>query len=151
MPANHREAIDVSIPSRTEHLSVVNRVTEEIADHLGLGDEDKNALATAVIEAATNAIQHGNRNDAKKRVSVRFVVTPAKLEVIVKDQGSGFDPDKVDDPLRPENLLRERGRGIFIIRAYMDQVRFSPQAKKGMSVRLVKYLHTSHSEKEARG
>jgi serine/threonine-protein kinase RsbW len=151
MPANHREAIEVSIPSRTEHLSVVNRVTEEIADHLALGDEDKNALATAVIEAATNAIQHGNHNDAKKKVSVRFVVSPEKLEVIVKDQGHGFDPSKVDDPLRPENLLRERGRGIFIIRAFMDQVRFSRQTKNGMSVRLVKYLHTAPAEKEARG
>jgi serine/threonine-protein kinase RsbW len=151
MSANHRETIEVTIPSRTEHLSIVNRVTEEIADQLALGDEDRNALATSVIEAATNAIQHGNRNDAKKKVSVRYVVTPNKLEVIVKDQGSGFDPDAVADPLRPENLLRERGRGIFIIRAFMDQVRFSQQRKNGMIVRLVKYLQTTPAEKEARG
>jgi serine/threonine-protein kinase RsbW len=151
MSDNHREAIEVTIPSRTEHLSIVNRVTEEIADQLALGDEDKNALATAVIEAATNAIQHGNRNDVKKKVSVRYVVTPTKLEVIVKDQGSGFNPDAVADPLRPENLLRERGRGIFIIRAFMDQVRFTQQGKNGMIVRLVKYLQTTSSEKEARG
>ena len=149
MSGNHREVVELRIPSRTEHLSIVNRVAEELADHLGMSEDDRDAVATSVIEAATNAIQHGNRNDATKTVSVRFIVTPGKLEVIVKDEGLGFDPSTVDDPLKPENLLRERGRGLFLIRAYMDDVRYSSARKSGTVVRLIKRLAPPAAQREA--
>jgi serine/threonine-protein kinase RsbW len=151
MAANHRETVELCIPSRTEHLALVNRVAEEIAEQLSMTQDDRDAVATSVIEAATNAIQHGNRNDASKKVTIRFVVLPGRLEVTVKDQGSGFDPDAVDDPLKPENLLRERGRGVYLIRAFMDEVRFSHRDKQGMAVRLVKYLTPAPTRKEAGG
>ncbi len=146
MGAQGRDVIQISLPSKMEHLSIVNRVTEELADQVGLGEDDKNSVATAVIEAATNAIQHGNKNDSTKTVRVRFVITPQRLEVTVTDQGGGFDPRDVDDPLKPENLLRERGRGIFIIRSFMDGVRFSYRANRGMSVSLIKHLAPSTRE-----
>lgn len=151
MAANHREVVELSIPSRTEHLSIVNRVAEELAEQLAMGEDDRDAVATSVIEAATNAIQHGNRNDASKKVTIRFIVRPGRLEVTIKDQGSGFDPSTVDDPLKPENLLRERGRGVYLIRAFMDEVRFSHRNGRGMAVRLVKYLTPPATRKEAGG
>lgn len=150
MAGRERDVIQISLPSKTEYLATVNRVTEEIADHVGLGEDDKNSVATSVIEAATNAIQHGNRNDPAKTVRVRFVITPSRLEVTITDQGRGFDPRDVDDPLKPENMLRERGRGIFIIRSFMDGVRFSYRANRGMSVSLIKHLAPSAREQAGR-
>lgn len=150
MNTRKRDVLQLTIPSRTEYLSIVNRVTEEISDQAGLGEDDKNSVATAVIEAATNAIQHGNANDPTKSVRVRFMLNRHRLEVTVTDQGRGFDPRKVDDPLKPENMLRERGRGIFIIRSFMDAVRFGFRANRGMSVTLVKHL-APHSAQEQAG
>jgi serine/threonine-protein kinase RsbW len=149
MNPRKREVLQLTIPSRTEYLSIVNRVTEEISDQAGLGEDDKNSVATAVIEAATNAIQHGNKNDPAKNVRVRFMLNRHRLEVTVTDQGRGFDPRKVDDPLKPENMLRERGRGIFIIRSFMDAVRFGFRAKRGMSVTLVKHLAPHNAQEQA--
>lgn len=151
MAANHREVVELTIPSRTEHLALVNRVAEELAEQIAMGEDDRDAVATSVIEAATNAIQHGNRNDAGKTVSIRFIVTPDRLEVTVTDQGNGFDPDAVEDPLRPENLLRERGRGIYLIRTFMDEVEFSRRPRNGTEVRLVKYRAPGEARKKARG
>ncbi len=148
MAGNHREVVELRIPSRTEHLSIVNRVAEELAAQLSMSEDDRDAVATSVIEAATNAIQHGNRNDAAKTVTVRFVVSPGRLEVVVTDEGKGFDPSLVDDPLKPENLLRERGRGLFLIRAFMDDVQYSP-GERGTVVRLVKHLRRPSARREA--
>lgn len=139
MPRNGGEKMELSIPSRTDYLSIVNKVTEEVADHLGMNEDDKNSVATAVIEAATNAIQHGNKGDQTKTVTIRFIVSPKSLEVVVKDEGAGFDPASIPSPLTPENFLRERGRGIFIIRSFMDDVRFENKGRKGMTVRLIKH------------
>ena len=149
MSPRKREVLHLTIPSRTEYLSIVNRVTEEISDQAGLGEDDKNSVATAVIEAATNAIQHGNGNDPAKNVRVRFALNSHRLEVTVTDQGRGFDPRAVDDPLKPENMLRERGRGIFIIRSFMDAVRFGFRANRGMSVTLVKHLAPHRAQEQA--
>lgn len=149
MNTRKRDVLQLTIPSRTEYLSIVNRVTEEISDQAGLGEDDKNSVATAVIEAATNAIQHGNANDPTKSVRVRFMLNRHRLEVTVTDQGRGFDPRKVDDPLKPENMLRERGRGIFIIRSFMDAVRFGFRANRGMSVTLVKHLAPHNAQEQA--
>lgn len=141
--------VDLTIPSKTDYLSIVNKVAEEFTEHAGLDEDDRNAVATAVIEAATNAIQHGNRNDATKKVRLQFVLSPDRLEVTVKDEGRGFDPAEVEDPLKPENMLRERGRGIFIIRAFMDDVKFTASSRGGMTVRLVKHINRSSAREQA--
>ena len=148
MAGNHRDVVEIRIPSRTEHLAIVNRVAEELAEQLAMSEDDRDAVATSVIEAATNAIQHGNRNDATKTVTVRFVTTPGRLEVVVTDEGSGFDPSTVADPLQPENLLRERGRGLFLIRAFMDDVVYSP-SERGTVVHLVKRFRRTPARREA--
>ncbi len=78
----------------------------------------------AVREATLNAVLHGNRYDPAKRVTVSFDITPDALTVAVRDQGPGLNPFTLPDPLAPENLLKESGRGIFLIRAFMDEIHF---------------------------
>jgi len=95
-------------------------------------------------ESVINAIKHGNRNDLRKEVFVEFntrpEIGPDELVVSIRDQGEGFDPDVLPDPLAPENLLKSNGRGIFFMRSFMDDVRIEPASEGGMEVRLTKRL-----------
>ena len=94
-----------------------------------------------------NAIKHGNREEYGKLVTVEFTFTPAadpdELVVRVLDEGEGFDPQEVADPLAPENILKSSGRGIFFMRSFMDDVTLQRGAGGGMDVRMVKKLATS--------
>ena len=94
--------------------------------------------AVAVRESVVNAIKHGNNEDESKRVEIRFTLGDGSLEVQVKDQGKGFEPQEVPDPLAPENLLKAYGRGIFFMRQFMDEVSYSFPSKGGTVVRMVK-------------
>jgi serine/threonine-protein kinase RsbW len=91
-----------------------------------------------------NAIKHGNRHDRSKFVTVEFTTTPAvnpdKLVVSIRDEGEGFEPEALADPLAPENLLKSSGRGIFFMRSFMDDVQLSRIPEGGMEVRMVKRL-----------
>lgn len=94
------------------------------------------AIKLALEEAITNAIRHGNDNDANKHIRLRFRVTPQRAEIWVADEGGGFSIEKVPDPTLDENLNKPSGRGIMLMRAYMDEVGFNPA---GSEVRLVKF------------
>jgi serine/threonine-protein kinase RsbW len=94
-------------------------------------------MAIAVTEAVNNAIKHGNKADPKKKVRIHFELFDDSIVVKVADEGRGFDPDRLRDPLDPENILRESGRGIFILRALMDDVSFC-FSDSGTEVTLVK-------------
>jgi serine/threonine-protein kinase RsbW len=85
-----------------------------------------------------NAIKHGNKLDESKRVLVEFVILPSALEVRVQDQGAGFDPNAVPDPVAEENLLKAYGRGIFFMRQFMDEVQHSFPPRGGTVVRMLK-------------
>jgi len=101
-------------------------------------------VGVAIRESVINAIKHGNRHDASKHVFVEFENTPGDapgLIIRVRDQGEGFDPELVADPLSPENILKSSGRGIFLIRNFMDDVRLQPAPEGGMEIRMVKRLH----------
>ena len=95
-------------------------------------------MSVAVRESVVNAIKHGNKQDESKRVHVQFTLHERALEVQVSDQGQGFDPAAVPDPLAPENLLKAYGRGIFFMRQFMDEVTHSFPAKGGTVVRMLK-------------
>jgi serine/threonine-protein kinase RsbW len=82
------------------------------------------AIKLALEEALTNAIKHGDRNDADKQVTVRYAVSPAKCVIIIRDQGQGFNPDAVPDCTRTDRLALPNGRGIMLMRAYMDEVAY---------------------------
>ena len=92
-------------------------------------------LMISLTEAVNNAIIHGNRNNPAKRVRVECEILPGWLMVIVEDQGKGFKPEAVGNPLKKENLLKESGRGIFLMRTLMDRVEFE-SSRSGMQVRL---------------
>ncbi len=118
------DKVELVFPSLLDYLSLVNAVTEEIATQLGVDEETQDAISNSVIEACTNAIEHGNKMDRTKNVRLRFRSGPEKIEIDVTDEGDGFDPGAVPDPRSPENLMRERGRGIFILKNFMDEVRY---------------------------
>jgi serine/threonine-protein kinase RsbW len=110
----------------------------------GLDEDGIHWIGVAVRESVINAIKHGNREDHKKLVTVEFsftpVAAPEALEVRVLDQGEGFDPEEVADPLAPENILKSSGRGIFFMRSFMDDVTLRRGDEGGMEVRMVKKL-----------
>lgn len=92
----------------------------------------------AVREAVTNAVIHGNRQDEKKTVDVTFKSSPDAVEIIVHDQGPGFNPERVPDPTAAENILKTSGRGIFFMRTFMDEVDWLIRPEGGTTVRMLK-------------
>jgi serine/threonine-protein kinase RsbW len=142
------ETVTVSIPSRLELLFLLDKLSDSIAQQMEFGDEDRAAISMSVIEAGTNAIQHGHRLKRDQRVDVRFEIHPEQLEVLVSDFGPGFNlQEKVHDITAPEHLLDERGRGIFIMQTCMDQVDFDMSGGR-TTVRLVKRRRSSPNGSE---
>lgn len=137
MPRKGETSYQMIIGSDLKHVQRVEKMTEKIATSMNFSDEDKDSLAIAVTEIVGNAIVHGNKKDKDKKVTVDFEYENDKIIVLVQDEGAGFNEQSVANPLEPENLLKESGRGIFIVRALMDQVDFIPSVK-GTQVRLVK-------------
>ena len=123
-------------------LDSVNKA-EEMADHIasqaGIDEDTRGGISMAVREAMINAILHGNAYDPNKRVILTFEQNGRELIVIISDEGKGFIPEEVPDPLAPENLLKESGRGIFLMRAFMDEVRFR-KLEPGTEITLIKRL-----------
>lgn len=130
--------LQLAIPSTLEKLIDVELYVEKVAKEMGFKEDDKDSLAIAVSEAVTNAIVHGNRQDRRKKVFIRFRLSADRITVYVKDEGEGFDPDQLENPLDPENILRENGRGIFILKSIMDKVEFD-FSKGGTEVKIVKF------------
>jgi serine/threonine-protein kinase RsbW len=106
---------------------------------LGYSTRDTVSVRLAVAEAVTNAVRHGHRGDPNKRVQVGFLLTREQVLVEIVDQGPGFDPNRLPDPRAPENLEREGGRGVFLMRTWMTWVRFSGA---GNHVTMCKYRST---------
>ena len=135
---DERGIVTLTIGSRLELLSMVHALIEGITRQFELDDETSNALMIAVIEAGTNAIQHGNAFANHKSVTFEFRVSEADVQVRVDDHGRGFDPTKVENPTDPSNLLDPNGRGLYLMRALMDEVNFDVRSDHGTTVRLRK-------------
>ena len=132
------EVIQLTIPSRLELLPLVDQLAAGISERMAFDEESRVQISISVLEAGTNAIQHGNRVDPSKAVDMAFAIHPDRLEVVVRDRGRGFDLSKIiPDITAPEHLLDLRGRGIFMMRSCMDEVDFT-FAPDGTTVRLVK-------------
>src|SRR5512146_1356786 len=123
---NNGHTIRLEFSSAFEMLDLVQIVSDAFGRLAGLDEEALHWISVAIRESVINAIKHGNRNDASKRVFVEFASLPAsdpqEMVVFVRDQGEGFDPSSLLDPLAPENLLKSSGRGIFFMRNFMDDV-----------------------------
>ncbi len=129
-----------SIPSRLEMLTAVDQLTQSILQHIDCDDDSAAAIATSVIEAGTNAIQHGHRTRSEAPVDFTFHLGEHVIDIWVEDRGPGFDLDEAlaIDPTSPAGLLDSHGRGIFIMRAMMDQVDFEIRDGEGVVVHLRK-------------
>ena len=104
---------------------------------MGIGEDDEVDLMISVMEAVNNAIQHGNEENPQKEVHIRIVTAASELICTVRDEGGDFDLAQVPDPLRKENLLNPSGRGILMMREFMDDVDFTTDPE-GTSVRMRK-------------
>ena len=140
-PARNSDSdVRFAIGSRLELLALVHAVIEGLAREQGLDEETTMALQVAVIEAGTNAIQHGNVFAENKAVTFDFQMRAGGIEVQVEDFGEGFDPKRVADPTDPSALLSPHGRGLFLMRSLMDEVTFDVRPDHGTRVRLRKAL-----------
>jgi serine/threonine-protein kinase RsbW len=132
------QTVKLDMASRFEMLDVAQTVLTQLCKVVGFEDEVTHYMAVAVRESVVNAIKHGNGADESKRVEVLFTLRDHSLEVQVKDQGEGFEPEEIPDPLAPENLLKAYGRGIFFMKQFMDEVTYSFPKNGGTVVRMLK-------------
>ena len=131
-------AVRVSCGSRREWIDAMQTLAERVFSMAGIDDEQAYWPVLAVREAVMNAVLHGNKERAGTTVLVEYSVHAAEIEVCVQDEGEGFDPDKLADPLSDANLLSEGGRGVYLIRQLMDEVTYSFPDGGGTRLRMVK-------------
>ena len=143
------QRVSYTLDSTLETVDSAEQAASRIASEAGFDDDEVMRIAMAVREAAVNAVLHGNAYDPGKKVSLAFERIGENLVITIRDQGKGLDPDKIPDPLAPENLLKTSGRGIFLIRSFMDEVQISP-SQTGTEIKLIKHVPgPSEGAKEA--
>src|SRR3972149_6213927 len=140
MSGASRDSIQLVIPSEPGRIAEADDFLESALRSRGVPDAIVSDMAIAATELVNNAIIHGNKRDATKTVILTLQITVNEVVIRVVDQGDGFDPGQVPDPLAQENLLREVGRGIFIARSLMDDVRYERDPGGGMAVIVRKSL-----------
>jgi serine/threonine-protein kinase RsbW len=136
--------ITYTLESSLDSVNKVEQTAEQMAKKAGIDEDEIFRIAMAVREAAVNAVLHGNSYDPEKRITASFENTGESLVIRIADQGKGLDPASLPDPLAPENLLRGSGRGIFLIRSFMDEVHFK-QLHPGTELTLIKHLGTAQT------
>ena len=120
-----------NIPSKIENLRIVEKAVDELSSEYNLSSELYGNILIATIEAANNAILHGNGSNPEKIVDIEITFKSPELKIKVTDEGSGFSPEKVPDPTTPENIETLNGRGVYLMSRLADKIKFS---KKGNSV-----------------
>jgi len=117
---------------RAEHLAL------EVAGEMGFEEDDLHKIGMSVRECMVNAVVHGNRYSGHKKVRFSVSRTPEQFKVRIVDEGAGFELHEVPDPLADDNLLRHSGRGVFLMRAFMDEFRVRKLEPDGTEVILIK-------------
>lgn len=136
--AGGSRAVDEVLDSSLESVDVAERITLDLARESGFGEEELDRIGMSVRECMVNAIVHGNRYNSNKKVRLSLNLTPKRLTIRIADQGEGFDPCSLPDPVAEANLLRHSGRGIFLMRAFMDDMQVRRLEPAGTEVTLVK-------------
>ncbi len=137
--------VSFTLESTLESVNLAEEKTEKVAADLGFSEEDCHRLAMSVREAMVNAVLHGTAYDPKKRVTLAFESDAKKLIITVVDEGKGLDAASLPDPLAPENLLKQSGRGIFLMRSFMDEVQIR-NLQPGTEVKLIKSVGAEDAE-----
>lgn len=128
----------MTLASELSSVDPVEAKAEQLARAAGFDEDTASQIAMVVREATINAILHGNKRDPAKQVHASFELNDEALSIRIADEGAGLDPDTVPDPCAPENILRGSGRGIFLMRAIMDEVHFH-QLKPGTEIQMIKH------------
>lgn len=139
--------VSYTLESTLESVNQVEQKATEVAAGAGLAEDEQYQVAMAVREAAVNAVLHGNAYDPGKRFVVAYETTGESLVITITDQGKGLDPESLPDPLAPENLMKGSGRGIFLIRAFMDEVKIR-NTNPGTEVTLIKHTGRNAAKEE---
>jgi serine/threonine-protein kinase RsbW len=144
MSSPQPDIVRLEFCSAFDMLDFVQVVGDYLCRRVGFDEDSMHWVSVAIRECVINAIKHGNHNDQRKLVHVEFISSSdpetGGLVVAVRDEGEGFEPGEVADPLAPENMLKSSGRGIFLIRSFMDDMQLRRVPEGGMEVRMVKKL-----------
>jgi serine/threonine-protein kinase RsbW len=140
MTLKEPRSFELTIPSRLEEMEAVHALIAEAVREYKLSDEMAHWIELTISESMINAIQHGNKSDPAKNATLKISSTGDSIEIIVEDQGTGFTLDKIADPTDTANLLKPSGRGILIIRSFMDEVDLTEREGGGCRLRMVKKL-----------
>jgi serine/threonine-protein kinase RsbW len=144
MPENQsgeiEEVVDSLLDSTLDSVDTAEAAVLKVAEDAGFEEDDLHALAMAVRESMVNAVVHGNRYNARKKVHLKVLKSPDRLTVLIGDEGEGFDLSLLPDPLAEENLLRQSGRGLLLIQAFVDEFDVHRREPSGTEVKMVKYL-----------
>jgi len=132
--------VSYTLDSTLETVNNAEETASRMASEAGFDEEEIMKISMAVREAAVNAVLHGNAYDPNKKVTLAFERTPDDLVIVIRDQGKGLDVSKVPDPLAPDNLMKTSGRGIFLIRSFMDVVEIHP-SQTGTELKMIKHVH----------
>lgn len=138
MSGDHRFHMDLG--SRFDNIELVQVVLKDALDELGVEEDARAGIDLAVREAVANAIKHGNQQNPDKQFHVDLLLEGDELVIRIEDEGSGFDPSAVRDPLAPENILQPNGRGLLFMKQSMDDVQFSVRPGGGTVVTMRKRL-----------
>jgi serine/threonine-protein kinase RsbW len=134
--------VRIEFGSAFDMVDFVQVISDHLCRLIGLDEDTLGWVGVAVREAVVNAVKHGNKNDPAKKVVVEFTTSPSadpsEIAIRIEDEGEGFDPDTLADPLAPENLLKSSGRGIFLVRNFMQDVALRRVPGGGMEIRMVK-------------
>jgi serine/threonine-protein kinase RsbW len=131
--------VDLALDSDLKSVDSAEGLVLEIAERLGFNDDELHKIGIALREAMVNAVVHGNQYSAQKKVRLGVWEEDGGLRMVVADEGAGFDLGKVPDPLAEENLLRESGRGILLIQAFVDEFQVRRLSPSGTEITMVKY------------
>jgi serine/threonine-protein kinase RsbW len=143
MTSRESRKMDKTQTSLESTLDSVDKAEEMVmadAAKAGFDDDEQHQIGMAIRECMVNAVVHGNRYSKNKKVHLSIERSKDALTIVIGDEGAGFDLSSLPDPLAPENLLRQSGRGIMLIKAFMDEFDLHPRPGGGTEVRLVKHL-----------
>lgn len=142
------QRVSYTLDSSLETIDRAEEKATRIANELGFSEDEVMQISMAVREGAVNAVLHGNAYAADKKVTLAFEQTAGDLVITIRDQGTGMDLSKIPNPLAPENLLKTSGRGIFLMRSFMDVVEIRP-SQTGTELKLIKHVRGAAGGKEA--
>ncbi|HET7840065.1 MAG TPA: ATP-binding protein [Terriglobia bacterium] len=135
--------VEVTLESSLKNVEVADELSRRVTTEAGFPEDEREQIEMAVHESLINAIWHGNKNDESKRVWLRYQIHGDRLEVRIRDQGEGFDLEAIPNPLEEENLLRVSGRGIFLIRSFMDEFQVKKLREGGTEVVMIKRFNSN--------